>query len=509
MHRTAKPSGDGRTCRTRGAMQVMVALVGLLACATAQADSPIFRESFDQQIAFGNGNFTAFNGTGNNSAASSNDWHGAVSNAAVNVDSNNAQNNPRLYIAEIGSNPLGLGQFLACVNHTLWAAWSADVAPVAMPAEMVGEITVNNNDTTAALRLIARVGGQWYATAQEFKLTTAGVSVTDWSKSVRALFHVTTAKEEWLELTLTVGTSLALGGTPAADLSGTIDALGLYGSSTLANSIWRMNDFAVWKAEDFPGVVKDITTTTSGSLRNLASVTFDQDGNGTDELSLTPSELVGATLAYCSLTNTTIILFIDSNRDPAPRASVIQDAALNTGILNVPKGDGLTGPYSSTSRGIAVTFAEPIRNGLGVDVVLIDYVGIALQALYSMDPFHVSLLDGSARRPVVFPEFTRNLGTTTWGTLNWATKDTDADDWISLAELEAASGTRTYQGQSPNPFYVSVTGIDLASLGVAKDATVTGLFLQTHNSTTMNGFDPLYIGGVYTALPTGTVISIR
>jgi hypothetical protein len=96
-----------------------------------------------------------------------------------------------------------------------------------------------NADATAAMRLIAQVGGQWYADATSF--STPATTLAQFAANAQ-LQEVTynPAAANWLTLnfdgsydpTTDTGTNsttpLSLGATPASDLSGMITAFGLY-----------------------------------------------------------------------------------------------------------------------------------------------------------------------------------------------------------------------------------------------------------------------------------------
>ena len=96
-----------------------------------------------------------------------------------------------------------------------------------------------NADATAAMRLIAKVGGQWYAGATPFSTTATTLGQFAANAQLKEVTYDPVAAN-WLTLnfdgsydpTTDIGTNsstaLSLGATPGSDLSGMITAFGLY-----------------------------------------------------------------------------------------------------------------------------------------------------------------------------------------------------------------------------------------------------------------------------------------
>ncbi|MCB1064861.1 MAG: FecR domain-containing protein [Verrucomicrobiae bacterium] len=180
---------------------------------------------------------------------------------------------------------------------------------------------------------------------------------------------------------------------------------------------------------------------------------------------------------------------------PERRASLLEDLALNTGVIN-PGGsiEPLTGEFDpATTPGFCVRFRQPVRNGPGPDVVLFEIQNASYPP--EGDAFHVSPLawgDGNRRTHTILRYdlmLTSSEILPVAGFHHFVTKD---ERISSLAELESAEGSTSKPILS---FDALATGVDLSDLGFAEGETVTELFFQDALDD-RNLFDPVLIAGL-------------
>ncbi|MDF1737948.1 MAG: FecR family protein [Verrucomicrobiales bacterium] len=178
---------------------------------------------------------------------------------------------------------------------------------------------------------------------------------------------------------------------------------------------------------------------------------------------------------------------------PERRAALIEDLALNGGIIN-PGGSTL--PLASAfdyekTPGFGVRFRRPVLNGPGPDVVFFEVQNPMHPP--GGDPFHVSplvwsegLRSHTIRRYDLMMPSSEALLVSTYSIFY-------ADETItSGADLESTTFTSK---KSPLNSKALAVGIDLSDLGYREGAEVSGLFFQDANDDG-NHIDPIIIRGL-------------
>ncbi|HUT35974.1 MAG TPA: PEP-CTERM sorting domain-containing protein [Planctomycetota bacterium] len=237
-----------------------------------------------------------------------------------------------------------------------------------------------------------------------------------------------------------------------------------------------------------------ITTQQVGTSVNLDSVSLYRDELG--HVTVPAADLIGVDLVHFkSTTNQGNLYFPTGASAPGAgnRASLIEDLALNTGVINPGAGTGLTvdpimnSPDQSgtNTQGMGVLFSTPVLNGPGPDVILFEIDDGA------PDAFVVS--------PIVFGTRT-DLNAVSFLSADYVPLDTSplgyqvynaSSPVTSLLALETLGFG---PGSSGNPHQFFGALIDLSDLGYGAYEPVSGLFLQSLDSG--NTFDPTLIVGL-------------
>lgn len=232
-----------------------------------------------------------------------------------------------------------------------------------------------------------------------------------------------------------------------------------------------------------------ITTSLSGPYMDLTSLTLDTPSG---RQTFPASDLVNVQLAHFKSTNRNAVFVPDGESAPAAgsRATLAEDWALNSGIINAGYGTGLSADpimnnpdQGNNTPGLGVYFTRPIANLPGPDVVVFE---IDFDA---PDPFVVS--------PISF-----HAGLNSWNVpiSDYVLADVSiglydvfgaSADVTSLALLESL-GFSLASGNLAQHVYAAL--VDLSNLGYAPYEQASGLFFQSLDSA--NLFDPTLIVGL-------------
>jgi hypothetical protein len=143
-----------------------------------------------------------------------------------------------------------------------------------------------NNNTTGAWRVAVQVSGQWYVSQTEYFNNAAVVSIVDFPQgddngeggtahgAELKTFTYSASAATWFALnfdgtydmtthTGTSGAVLTLGAQPVADLSGTIDAFGLFSNTTGASGNRRFDTYTITAIPE-PGTLALLAVTGVG-----------------------------------------------------------------------------------------------------------------------------------------------------------------------------------------------------------------------------------------------------
>lgn len=312
-----------------------------------------------------------------------------------------------------------------------------------------------------------------------------------------------TANDVWSVTAITGGTAAApvLGGSTTYDTNGTdiglnmeinranggalngpynigafgVDILGDLGEANIigvqvATSGGSTADPSVVIASS--GTVSDgLTGASMSNTGNLTSVTTIERGT------IDAADLVGVDLFHFSSDGSDTRTVATPNGDPGVgnRASLVEDLALNTGLINpggnspgtlTPAQQAALGPNSSSSNGLGVNFDGGLINGPGIDLVVFE---IATQGLEEPpDAFMVNRVDGVQGSLLVTPgDYTVEL-------LNVA------GDLISPGDSSTLNGLETSAFATAGTFdqEVAGVGIDLSDLGYSDLEVAPGLLFS-------------------------------
>ncbi|MEM7572344.1 MAG: malectin domain-containing carbohydrate-binding protein [Bacteroidota bacterium] len=126
----------------------------------------------------------------------------------------------------------------------------------------LNEVTIENikwyqGHASAALatRVAVRIGGQWYASNETFTGPALGSASNfqnaDPNGAQQKDLVFSTAAADWVLLNFTPSSALSIGGAAPADLSGTVDAFGLYADG--ANATFRADNFEIFGSSNSGG----------------------------------------------------------------------------------------------------------------------------------------------------------------------------------------------------------------------------------------------------------------
>ncbi len=170
-------------------------------------------------------------------------WQTVLGPGAAVGGGNNSGPGVRIANSTVG----GVGYYLAGLadnGDTVAFAWTDDPAGVDAGAVAGISAELNNKSTADAVRFAVRIDGQWYASDEAFAIDPAGVGYSDWTRAQTVELPFTADADAWRLLEMVPGSTLALGGAPAADLAGQIDAFGAY-LAIDSGGLIRLNDFTV------------------------------------------------------------------------------------------------------------------------------------------------------------------------------------------------------------------------------------------------------------------------
>jgi len=227
--------------------------------------------------------------------------------------------------------------------------------------------------------------------------------------------------------------------------------------------------------------VESLTTTNNGGRMDLTGVTVARNGVVT---SYAAAELINVDVVHFNTSNNSVLIVPDGQSPPATgsRAALLEDFALNTGLINPGAGTGLSADPTPATPGLGVAMLQPMINGEGIDVLVFEVDNDA------EDPFVVSPLvfdrpgltsyqpAGAELARLLSPQFDIHRFST---------------GPQSLADLEAFSVSAS--DTAPSGYVYRAYAIDLSDLGYALGDAVPGLFLQSRDSG--NLFDPTLIVG--------------
>lgn len=231
----------------------------------------------------------------------------------------------------------------------------------------------------------------------------------------------------------------------------------------------------------------------NGRAERLSGLTVQRDGR---EIHYSANDLIPIELTSFNAANDPgpYSHIISGGSVPARRASLLEDLALNTGIIN-PGGSltPLSGPFDpEATPGFRIRFARPVTNGPGPDIVLFELQNPSYPP--EGDAFHVSPLSwGDGQRSFTVDRY--DLMLTSAEALpvssfhHFVTKGTQI---TSLEELENAEGASSKPILS---FNALAAGIDLSDLGFQEGAQVDELFFQDAMGD-LHLFDPVLIMGL-------------
>lgn len=247
-------------------------------------------------------------------------------------------------------------------------------------------------------------------------------------------------------------------------------------------------------------VAYDVKTDEAGDATHLRGVTVQRGGR---EAHYSTDELIPATLAWFQ-SNATADRHghvVVADEMTSPRAAALTRWTLNEGIIN-PGGSRLplsTDPVMNrpevpgqpNTPGFAVTFASPVVNGPGPDVLLMELQTISNPP--QGDAFHVSPLSfAGGRKSHTVTNY--DLALTSPEAHKLARFQLFRFDVPvhSLEELEREDALGTPSGLN---FRALAVGIDLSDLGFAEGETVTGLFFQDAEDD-LHVVDPVILCGL-------------
>lgn len=225
------------------------------------------------------------------------------------------------------------------------------------------------------------------------------------------------------------------------------------------------------------GAVMGVTVADASSGNyTLTSVSVNRSGAGV--FTYLPGQLTGVDLTDVDAFDIPLVVQGGASLPAAgTRATLIEDGRLDTGVTNITTIGG------TPDRSMEVTFASPVVNSAGEDILLFDLNGD------DGIRFWVNNDRAGQGADVAAGSFAGSLITgMPFGSFNYLNgTDTDIN---SLAELESPTG---FTARAPGTGSVSAAGLDLSSVGVPLGASVTSIRLQSLNA---NRIDPLMIVGL-------------
>jgi hypothetical protein len=194
----------------------------------------------------------------------------------------------------------------------------------------------------------------------------------------------------------------------------------------------------------------------------LTSVSVARGSAGT--FTYVPSQLTGVDLTDVDAFQTPLLVQRDASL-PATgtRATLIEDGRLDTGVVNITTTNG------TPDRSVQLTFASPVVNSAGEDILLFDINGDDGVRFWINDDrtnqgFSLTTANYSADLLTGMPYTSYNYSNS---------GDQDIND---LAELESPTGFGTPTNASAS---INALGLDLSSVGVPLGGSVTSIRFQS------------------------------
>jgi len=241
-------------------------------------------------------------------------------------------------------------------------------------------------------------------------------------------------------------------------------------------------------AQPTQAVLLSASTADSGGLTNLTGVTTTERGF------VDQSQFVGVDVIHWVSSQTNANAANIGAADPGfgNRATLMEDFALNTGLINpgdqgalTPSQQAQVGPSATGINGLGVQFVGGLVNGPGIDVVVAEIDDGAGGDLG--DAFIVSRLDGVAGSISILDN-----SYTTFGSIQQTSLvDTTA---TSLDFFENFSG---WTANNPNSAGWVAVGFDLSDLGYDDFDVVQSLFISNPTGTS-NNIDLTLVTGLFT-----------
>jgi hypothetical protein len=225
-----------------------------------------------------------------------------------------------------------------------------------------------------------------------------------------------------------------------------------------------------------------IADASSGNY-TLTSVSVTRGAAGT--FTYVPGQLTGVDLTDVDAFQTPLLVQRNASL-PAPgtRATLIEDGRLDTGVVNITTTNG------TPDRSVEVTFASPVVNSAGEDILLFDINGDDGVRFWINDDrtnqgFTLTTANYSADLLTGMP----------YTSYNYANgSDQDIND---LAELESPTGFGTPTNASAS---INALGLDLSSVGVPLGGSVTSIRFQSVAGAG-GRVDPVLVAGLPAVVP--------
>lgn len=207
---------------------------------------------------------------------------------------------------------------------------------------------------------------------------------------------------------------------------------------------------------------------------SLTSVSVTRGSAGT--FTYVPSQLTGVTLTDVDAFDIPLLVSRGASLPAAgTRHELIEDFRLDTGVINITTTNGTNGTSGTPNRSVELTFAQPVVNSAGEDILLFETGGDdGLQWWVNNDPVNraatlaTSSYSADLLTGVPFTRFRyANGGDVDIG-------GADGDDGV--AELESPSGFAFVDDSSST---INALGLDLSLVGVPLGGSVTSIRFQT------------------------------
>ena len=243
--------------------------------------------------------------------------------------------------------------------------------------------------------------------------------------------------------------------------------------------------------------VTAVTTSVSGGLENLESVTVD-DGRGV----ITAAQMTNVTAISfnngpTATDNTSNLIQVGgSGALPSPRQGVMEDFALNNGIINPGAGSAVTAgtTIDDSVVGLGLRFNSPVTVG-AAGVVDALFFELSVGAAQSGDSVTIALLD--ATNSVIGTEVSFAAGDYGFNTNQADSQLVNVTgDANTLAELNTDTAVNSIVVDS----YYNLLPLDFTDFGVAAGGQVHGLYVRGAN------IDPTLAAGLPIPEPSSALL---